>query len=150
MRDQTKLDRQTVLLITADEPLRGLLADLLTNDGYDVLPAEDDWVGYRLAREHRVDVAVLYVPPPIDRGLAVLLELRRHPATWHVPVVVVTTQPDSVRERDDTASRVISMPFDIDDVLVQVRRAVGYGDWARPGPAANGYCEGRVIRSGSG
>ena len=82
--------RPKVLVIDDDESMRALLRLHLTNDGYDVLLAEDAIVGGHLALSDAPDLILLDVQMPYMNGYELAAALKSDPMTRHIPVVFLT------------------------------------------------------------
>lgn len=63
--------------------------------GYEVISAADGEEGLRLALEHKPDLVVLDLMLPKLPGLEVLRKLRADPATAPMPVVIVSSLPQT-------------------------------------------------------
>ena len=101
------------------------LAELLSEDGYDVHTASNGFSAVRQARELRPSVVLLDLMLPERSGNDVLDDLRTDPATRDGAVVVVTGHADALADRHlSNADGVVIKPFDIDDLLATVQRAV--------------------------
>ena len=79
------------VLIVDDEPhIRRLLAEFLSDGGYEVFEAEDGLSCVDKAHQHRPDVILLDVLMPVMNGLQALKDLRENPATSKIPVILMT------------------------------------------------------------
>ena len=114
------VDARTVLVVEDDPAIRELVADLLADEGYAVLQAENGRQGLRLAREHAPSVIMVDQVLPEMTGLEVLERLHAQLATRHIPVILVSGLAQSLRDGDHQADRVLSKPFDIDALLAHV------------------------------
>ena len=74
---------RTVLVVEDDPWIRGLLTDLLSGEGYEVIQAQDGVSGLKMAQERDPDVILLDLAMPEKSGLDVLHELKgsRPPGT---------------------------------------------------------------------
>ncbi len=114
---------RVALVIEDDAPLRGLLAELLTEAGYDVLQAPDGAVGLRLAQEHQPHVILLDLALPPASGRDVLDRLRARESTRYIPVVVITGQhPSALAAMAPQPDSLIQKPFDIGLLLAHLDR----------------------------
>ena len=114
---------RVVLVIEDDAPLRGLLAELLTDAGYVVLTAADGTVGLWLAQEHRPHVILLDLVLPSASRPDVLSTLRSCESTRYIPVVAITCQPPStVASLLSKPNSLLQMPFDVDELLLHLDR----------------------------
>ena len=123
---------RTILVVEDDRALRGLLVELLADEGYPVLEAEDGRRALRIAHEREPSVVLADQGLPGLSGLELLERLRAGPATRGIPIVLLSgLEPDTGGPRPDG---VLLKPFDLDALLAHVERALG-ADEAGP---ANG------------
>ncbi len=114
------VEARTVLVVEDDPAIRELVSDLLADEGYAVLQAENGRQGLRLAREHTPSVIMVDQMLPEMTGLEVLERLHAQLSTRHIPVILVSGLAQSLRDEDHGADRVLAKPFDIDALLAQV------------------------------
>jgi two-component system response regulator AtoC len=113
-----------VVLVIDDEPgVRESLREIFKRD-FEVLEAEDGAAGLELVRSRRVDVALLDVRLPGERGPVILPKLLALDDS--IAVILMTAVPD-VRTAVDTikagAYDYIVKPFDVDELLLLVKQA---------------------------
>ena len=113
-----------VVLVIDDEPgVRESLREILKRD-FEVLEAEDGAAGLELVRARRVDVAMLDVRLPGERGPVVLPKILALDDS--IAVILMTAVPD-VRTAVDAikggAYDYIVKPFDVDEIHLLVRQA---------------------------
>lgn len=100
----------TILVIDDDRKVRKMLRDLLEQEGHAVIEASSGERGVELARGERPDAITLdvFMPGGID-GWETLRELKEHPGTEAIPVVMVTCDEQSEH----------SIALDVEDYLVK-------------------------------
>ena len=113
-------------LIVEDDPdTRALQKAILEDDGFIVLTANNGEDGIRFARERRPSVILLDLALPTASGFDVLKTLKSSPVTSNIPVVLISAYVMLV---DDCvargASACVQKPFDIDDLVAQVKHAL--------------------------
>jgi two-component system response regulator AtoC len=113
-----------VVLLIDDEPgVRESLREILKHD-FEVLEAEDGAAGLELVRSRRVDVTMLDVRLPGERGPVVLPKILALDDS--IAVILMTAVPD-VRTAVDAikagAYDYIVKPFDVDEIHLLVRQA---------------------------
>lgn len=111
-----------------DEPDVRLIARLvLSAAGYEVLEAASGEEALALVRERRPDVVLLDVRMPGLDGWSVHQELRCHTGTEDLPVVFFTADLAARSEAPEEIGqeRVITKPFQADDLLCAIRAAAG-------------------------
>ena len=80
----------TILIVEDSPEGRDIYATALTAAGYAVLEAWDGAEGIRIATDARPDLIVMNVSMPHVNGVDAVEILKSHPATEHVPILVVT------------------------------------------------------------
>lgn len=104
-------DGFAVLVVDDDPALRGLFADLLSEQGCRVSTAADGAEAVRAVRQSRPDLVLIdYEMPELD-GLAAAREIRALPGR-PVPIVMISS-------RDDAATREAARAAGIDRYLVK-------------------------------
>jgi len=81
-------DKGTILIVEDQQGFRRIYEDLLTNEGYSVLTAEDGEKGWEMAKEQKPHVVLLDLGLPKMDGFEVLQKLRADEATKAVPVII--------------------------------------------------------------
>jgi CheY-like chemotaxis protein len=101
------------------------VAEILEEEGYDVHTASNGFSALRQATECRPAVILLDLILPERSGIEVLADLRGDPATHDVAIVLVTGNPQLLTEAQIAeADGVVLKPFDVDELLKTVHRAV--------------------------
>lgn len=80
----------TMLVIDDDPVVRDILVRFMTREGFRVLAAADGEEGVRMAIEQQPNIITLDVLMPGKDGWTVLNELRSHPNTQNIPVIVMS------------------------------------------------------------
>jgi two-component system phosphate regulon response regulator OmpR len=137
-----------VVIVEDDADIRGMVADYLSRDGYDVRPCAS---GEELRRElssGRADLILLDIQLPGEDGITIARRLR---TDCNTPIIMMTG-------RDDIVDRVVGLeigaddyvtkPFDLRELRARVRAVMRRSDAGKPGPAhaapANEVCFGKV------
>lgn len=115
------------VLVVEDERSHGdLLATLLEEAGYRAVCDADGALTPALARALRPGAITLDLELPGLDGRSVLQALKAEPATARIPVIVVSAYADLLRvEERRAAFAVLPKPFDLDELIETVRRALG-------------------------
>lgn len=124
-----------VLVVEDDPNVRGLLATLLTSEGYEVSTASDGLAGLVKANAQRPALVLLDVMMPDLGGVRVLAELRGDPLLADLPVIVVTGKVEAVPalRRELGGPNVFTKPFEVAALLARVAQITG-------GPQPTGAC----------
>jgi two-component system, NtrC family, response regulator AtoC len=117
--------RATILVADDDAVIRANLALLLKSEGYDVREAADGGEAARGLLDPAVALALLDLKMPVQDGMAVL---RAHADRLdETPIIVVTAYGGgsaAIEAMKLGAFDYITKPFDLDDVLFAVKRAL--------------------------
>ena len=93
-------EAQTVLVVDDEPPTVELLTDMLRTQGLRVLAAHDGRQGIALARAQRPNLIVLDLIMPGLTGFDVVQQLREHPETREIPILIFTVKDLSADERE--------------------------------------------------
>ncbi|MCW8876705.1 MAG: response regulator [Kangiellaceae bacterium] len=81
------------ILIVDDSPTEiHVLSTILESNGYQVVTAESGESGVSVAKEELPDLVLMDVVMPGLNGFQATRQLKKDPATAHIPVVIVTTK----------------------------------------------------------
>ncbi|NEQ79883.1 MAG: response regulator [Moorea sp. SIO2I5] len=83
---------KTILLIENDKLLRSNFSDLLELEGFNVLTAEDGWLGLNLAKIVRPDLIICEINIPSLDGYELLQILRDRLKTAKTPFIFLTSE----------------------------------------------------------
>jgi DNA-binding response OmpR family regulator len=123
--DRVPRSERVALVVDDDIFVLSALAELLSEEGYDVHTASNGFSGVRMAMECRPAVILLDLALPERSGTEVLAELRTDPATRDVAIVVVSGNPQRLTEAQLAATDgVIAKPFEVVELLATVQRAL--------------------------
>ena len=110
----TGANRERILLVEDEEPLRGVLRDLLEREGYTVIEAADGVQALDGIDRSAPDIIVLDLNLPRLDGFGVLQHLRTRASTASLPVLVLTAKGDEdseVRVFEAGANDFLTKPF---------------------------------------
>lgn len=111
------------ILIVEDQPDVAELIDVvLKGEGYIVAVARDGAQGLMLARDWNPDLILMDIMLPNVDGGTLISRLRREPETARIPIVAMSAS-STLRDRSAEleADALLSKPFDVDAMLVQVQ-----------------------------
>lgn len=83
-------NKGTILLIEDEESFRTIYGDVIRNDGYEILEAEDGERGLELVKEKKPDLVLLDLVLPKLHGLEVLKKIRADETTQNIPVLILS------------------------------------------------------------
>jgi PAS domain S-box-containing protein len=115
---------KTILIIEDDQTLRENTAEFLTEEGYNVIFAEDGLVGVQLAMKHLPDLILCDIMMPNMNGYDFFKTIQQIKATSTIPLVFLTAKT----EREDIrtgmqlgADDYITKPFDLNELLQTIK-----------------------------
>jgi len=122
----TTPERKLSVLVAEDDPLSAsILIHRLEKDGFEVLHFPDGALALEGALENRIDLAILDVKMPGMDGFELLERLRKIPAYFEIPIVMLTSmgrEEDIARGFDLGADDYMVKPFSPVEVLARIRR----------------------------
>jgi CheY-like chemotaxis protein len=117
-----------ILVVEDDDAIRGLVSDVLRDDGYDVSEAANGAEALVCVGDHRPDLIVLDLMMPVMDGWQFVEECHRTAQCDDVPIVVTSASHDLPRTADRLRSlgvrTCLAKPFDVDGLLALVERYV--------------------------
>lgn len=123
---------KSILLVEDENLLRESLAELLREERYDVVEANNGRQAYDMAIERGFDLVVTDIRMPEMDGMELLGHLQR--IAPQTPVVVITafgTVNSAVEAMRVGAADFLLKPVQFEDVLVRVQRALEFGELRR-------------------
>ena len=118
---------KTILIVEDEEAVRELEKFILEQQGYDVMEARDGLEGLTKAEFKKPDLILLDLMMPDVSGGRMFDEMKRHPATLNIPIIVVTGKPDAHQIFDDEIGQdnVVMKPFEADALIARVQHHIG-------------------------
>jgi CheY-like chemotaxis protein len=115
-----------ILVVEDDAAIRGLVTEVLRDDGYEVTEAANGAEALEYVGGHRPDLIVLDLMMPVMDGWAFVEECRRHARCREVPIVVTSASHDLPRTAEKLRAygvrTCLAKPFDVDGLLALVER----------------------------
>ena len=115
-----------ILVVEDDEAIRGLVSEVLRDDGYDVGEAANGVEALQYVGGHKPDLIVLDLMMPVMDGWTFVEECRREKGCREVPIVVTSASHDLPRTADKLRAygvrTCLAKPFDVDGLLALVER----------------------------
>ena len=124
------VSNKKILVVDDDPDIRTLLKLVFSNEGYNVLLAENGEDGIRLARTESPDVVFLDLLMSGLSGLEVCKILKNTPVTEDIPIVVITAysrKSDIQLIKESGANWFVKKPFD-NNKMVELAAKIIYGD----------------------
>jgi CheY-like chemotaxis protein len=122
--------QQSVLVVEDEAPLRELYRSALRAVGYAVVAVDDGLDALRRVERTPPDAVVLDLALPRLSGRDVHRELKAHPKTHDIPVIVVSGTDTSDLDPNDFAC-VLKKPISIDSLIHAVQNCLRRPRWSR-------------------
>lgn len=116
--------KSRILIIEDDEPIRASLADLLEEEGYEVISASTAKQAVELARKSDPDLIISDIMLPDGDGYGILEEVNRIRSLSAVPFIFLTAKTDFQDLRKGMmkgASDYLTKPYDALELIGAVR-----------------------------
>jgi CheY-like chemotaxis protein len=119
-----------ILIVEDEDAVRELEKFILERRGYEVMEAGDGLEGLTKAEFRKPDLILLDLMMPDVSGGRMLDEMRKHPTTAGIPIVVVTGKPDAHDTFDEQigSENVIMKPFEAETLLKRIADHIGGPD----------------------
>ena len=116
-----------ILVVEDEDAVRELERFILEGAGYEVVEARDGLEGLTKAEFRKPDLILLDLMMPDVSGGRMFDEMKQHPATAGIPIVVVTGKPDAHQMFDDEIGpeNVIMKPFEAATLLARIQNHIG-------------------------
>lgn len=119
--------REVVILVVEDNSdLRSYIGDKFRKQ-YQVLEAENGKEGMEKALKYIPDLVITDLMMPVMGGVELCRELKEHPATNHIPLIILTAKADKESQLEGleaAADDYISKPFDSELLLARTRNLI--------------------------
>ena len=113
----------TILIVEDSQTERQVLRKMLERGGHLVIAATDGVEGMAMARQNKPDLILMDVVMPGQNGFQTTRQLRRDPATQHIPIIIVTTkdqETDRVWAKRQGASDYLVKPVAEEELLPSI------------------------------
>src|SRR5947209_13816973 len=115
-----------ILVVEDDASIRGLLSEVLRDDGYEVSEASNGVEALEAVGERRPDLIVLDLMMPVMDGWTFVEQCRRRANCEDIPIVVTSASHDLPRTAERLRSfgvrTCLAKPFDVNGLLALVER----------------------------
>lgn len=127
-REPREVDvRRSVLIVDDDFDQRQILIHRFRKQGFEVLSAEDGRSALQAARGSNPGLILLDIEMPGMDGLSVCRELKDDPATWLIPVIILSAseRENVVRlSRSAGCTYFVRKPYDPNALLLLAESAI--------------------------
>lgn len=116
-----------ILIVDDEQSVRIFLKDLFVEEGFDVCEAKDGKETLEMARSEDPNMIVLDLKLPDVNGLDLIPQLKKeNPLSEIIIITALGTVENAVKAIKFGAYDFITKPFDIETILIVVKRAVEY------------------------
>lgn len=115
---------KTILIIEDDKTLRENICDLMKEEGYSVLMAEDGLEGLQMTMKHIPDLIICDILMPRMNGHEFYQAIQQIKATSAIPLIFLTAKAEKEDIRAGMhlgADDYLTKPFDFNELLMSVR-----------------------------
>lgn len=118
-----------ILFIEDESALQKTFAEILTQEGYEIISALDGEVGLQMAKSQKPDLILLDLVLPRLHGFEVLKELKTSPETRDIPIIVLTNLEgigdiDKAIELGAT-TYLIKAQYTLEEVVEKIKKVLG-------------------------
>lgn len=111
-----------ILVVDDDSAILELIAQVLIDEGYNVITAGDGRTAVALARAREPKLILLDLMMPEMNGWQVIASLKSSAATQTIPVILLSARRDLAATASDLgATAYLEKPFDLDDLVRNVQ-----------------------------
>lgn len=132
-------DKKLILIADDDQSIRSLLQSFLESEGFRTVEARSGRDVIPAITKHRPDVVIMDVRMPGLSGLEVLDQMKRQHID-DIPVLTMTaygTSNVAIEAIQRGAYDYVTKPFELDDLLITVRRTIDHRELARKAKAVD-------------
>jgi two-component system, cell cycle response regulator DivK len=117
-----------ILVVEDQEDLRGILRDLLTGSGYDVVEAANGPDGVAKAKSERPDLILMDIQLPVMSGYEATRQIKADPNLKTVPIIAVSSfamKGDEEKARASGCEHYVTKPYSPIQLLRIIRGFLG-------------------------
>lgn len=112
MSDKRAVERQAILIIEDEEPIRDMLKFALNGTEFDVYEAQDAVSGYQQIEQHKPALILLDWMLPGESGIDIARRLKKRVTTRDIPIILLTA-------RAEEENKILGFDTGIDDYVVK-------------------------------
>lgn len=105
-----------ILVVDDELAIRAMLEDLLSDEGYSVVVANNGARALEVLNHERPDLVIMDVMMPELDGREVLRKMRRDTTLRRIPVILMSAAT-AANPADDHTSLFLAKPFDLHELL---------------------------------
>lgn len=122
------MQNKKVLVVDDEKNMQRFMVYNLVKQDYIVETAGNGKEALEKAESFKPDLILLDIKMPVMNGYEACLQLKKNPATRHIPVIIVSIIADTDEALSLKVKSYISKPFDSGKLLDEVRAALNEDD----------------------
>ncbi|MDP2864422.1 MAG: response regulator [bacterium] len=120
---------KTILFIEDESALQKTFGEILSQEGYEMIPALDGETGLEMAKTKKPDLILLDLILPKVHGFDVLKQLKEDPGTKGIPVIILTNL-EGMGDVDKAiglgaTTYLVKAKYTLEEVLEKIKKALG-------------------------
>jgi len=120
---------KTILFIEDESALQKTFGEILSQEGYEMIPALDGETGLEVAKTKKPDLILLDLILPKVHGFDVLKQLKEDPGTKGIPVIILTNL-EGIGDVDraiglGATTYLVKAKYTLEEVLEKIKKALG-------------------------
>jgi CheY-like chemotaxis protein len=120
---------QPILVVDDDPAILDLIAQVLLEEGYEVLAVSNGQTAVDLARKVHPHLILLDLMMPQMNGWQVTAALKSDPQTRAIPILLLSARREMARTANELGvTAYLEKPFDLDDLLSRVQRILALSE----------------------
>jgi two-component system cell cycle response regulator DivK len=117
-----------ILVVEDQEDLRGVLRDLLSGSGYEVVEATDGQAGVNKAKSEGPDLILMDIQLPVLDGYEATRQIKADPSLAKTPIIAVSSfamKGDEEKARGAGCDHYVTKPYSPLQLLRTIRSVLG-------------------------
>ena len=117
-----------ILVVEDQDDLRGVLRDLLTGSGYEMIEAVDGQAGVAKAKAEKPDLILMDIQLPVIDGYEATRQIKANSDTAKIPTIAVSSfamRGDEFKAREAGCDRYVTKPYSPMQLLRIIRGLLG-------------------------
>src|SRR5438477_1802441 len=128
--DNAPITKTRIAVVNEDTVFLTLMADLLTEQGYNIILCKESNTAYGIIKKEMPDLVILDIRRERqERGWMVLELLKLDPATTSIPVIVTSADTGGLKEQQQNLHEqgytTLPKPFDLERLLAKISETIG-------------------------
>ena len=120
---ESGVELPAILVVEDHQELREHLVSQLQSE-FEVREAQNGEEGLQLAKKHIPDLIITDLMMPLMDGAAMTQQLKRHPLTSHIPLIMLTAKDDTHSRKEGFSKGIdqyLSKPFHIEELKARMK-----------------------------